>query len=179
MPIFQLFHTEMPNQARTHLDMLQLCCGICGEKKNPKILSHITEYILNQIKAIDGYQNYDLKDDRYPKVICQKDRRAVREKATNPFEAINLICRLLFQGLIKLHYLFLPLELHLLDLITLIHAFYVSRIILGGQKYIMKQMINLQKFAQNASKKLVEELGILVLNLLRGQLIALVIQFKK
>ena len=86
MPTFQLFQAEMPNQAKTHLDMLQLCCGICGEKKNPKILSPITEYILNQIKAIDGYQNYDLNDDRYPKVICQKDRGAVREKVKNPFK---------------------------------------------------------------------------------------------
>ena len=59
MPTFQLFHAEIPKLARAHLYMLQLCCGICGEQNNPKILSPITECVLNQIKAIDGYQNYD------------------------------------------------------------------------------------------------------------------------
>ena len=42
----------MPNTARTHTDMLQLCCGICGKKKKPSCLRTITENILTKIKSI-------------------------------------------------------------------------------------------------------------------------------
>ena len=74
----------MPTTVRTHLDMLQLCCGICGKKKNPKLLRPISESVLIQIKSIDGYQAYDLNDNRYPKVICEQHRGAICERVKNP-----------------------------------------------------------------------------------------------
>ena len=77
----------MPNTARTHLDMLQICCSICGEKKKTNKLRPISEYVLIQIKSIDGYKDYDL-NDRYPKVICEVHRGAVREKVTNPSKIV-------------------------------------------------------------------------------------------
>ena len=54
----------MPNKARNHIDMLQICCGICGPKKKRGLLRKITEHILKQIKCIDGYKDYNLSDDR-------------------------------------------------------------------------------------------------------------------
>ena len=74
----------MPNKARNHLDMLQICCGICGQKKNLQNLTPISDKVLSQIKSIDGYKNYDINDDRYPKMICEIHRRAVRERVQNP-----------------------------------------------------------------------------------------------
>ena len=74
----------MPNKARNHVDMLQICCGICGIKKKQGLLRKITEHILMQIKCIDGYKDYNLSDDRFPKMICQMDRAAVHERYTNP-----------------------------------------------------------------------------------------------
>lgn len=78
----------MPYVIRTHFDMLHLCCGICGHKKNPNQLRSISESILVQIKSIDGYQDYNLNDDRYPKVICEQHRAAVREKFKNPSQSV-------------------------------------------------------------------------------------------
>ena len=73
----------MPN-ARTHQDMLQVCCGICGIKKNPNQLRKITENILSKIKQINGYNDYNLYDERYPKVICESHINAVYDKIKNP-----------------------------------------------------------------------------------------------
>ena len=73
----------MPNKARNHIDMLQICCGICGPKKKRGLLRKITEHILKQIKCIDGYKDYNLSDDRFPKMICHKDRGAIYERYTN------------------------------------------------------------------------------------------------
>ena len=69
----------MPNKARDHRDMLDLCCGICGIKKNPKCLKTINDVILQRIKLIDGYADYNINDDRYPNVICQEHYYAINE----------------------------------------------------------------------------------------------------
>lgn len=37
-----------------------------------------------QIKCIDGYKDYDLSDDRFPKMICNFDRGAIHERYKNP-----------------------------------------------------------------------------------------------
>ena len=74
----------MPNEARKHVDMLQICCGVCGWKKAPNQLRKITDNILMQMKCIDGYLDYDLHDDRYPKMICNNDRLAISERYINP-----------------------------------------------------------------------------------------------
>lgn len=58
------------NKKRTHNDMLHLCCGICGIKKKPEQLRKITDNVLSKIKKMEGYENYNLQDERYPKVIC-------------------------------------------------------------------------------------------------------------
>lgn len=76
----------MPNYARTHTDMLQLCCGICGKKKNPCTLRTITSNILIKIRYIEGYQDYDLGNDRYPKKICNTCYFPVNERFSNPFK---------------------------------------------------------------------------------------------
>ena len=54
----------MPYTARTHIDMLQLCCGICGKKKGPSYLRTITDNILTKIRFIMRYEEYDLESDR-------------------------------------------------------------------------------------------------------------------
>ena len=54
--------------ARTHLDMLIICCGICGKKKRKKVLKKISENDIAKIRQINGYENYGLLDDRYPKM---------------------------------------------------------------------------------------------------------------
>ena len=82
--IFSGVSIEMPNTHKSHLDMLQLCCGICGLKKNQQQLRLMSECVLIHIKSIDGYKDYDINDDRYPKVICEQHQRAVREKVNNP-----------------------------------------------------------------------------------------------
>ena len=73
----------MPHHARTHIDMLQVCCGICGIKKKPYQLKKITYNILIKLKSIDGYSDYDLNDDRYPKVLCSEHYSAVIERYSN------------------------------------------------------------------------------------------------
>ena len=74
----------MPTTAKTHIDMLQLCCGICGKKKNPSYLRTITENILTKIRFIKGYEEYDLGNDRYPKKICNSCYFPVHERFSNP-----------------------------------------------------------------------------------------------
>ena len=74
----------MPTTARTHGDMLHVCCGICGQKKSPDKLRKITDNILTKIKTIKGYEHYDINDDRYPKVICGECIFPVNERFTNP-----------------------------------------------------------------------------------------------
>ena len=59
-------------RARDHHDMLNICCGICGFKKQPSKLRKITDGVLTQIKAVPDYAEYDLIDPRYPKVICNE-----------------------------------------------------------------------------------------------------------
>ena len=59
----------MPYTALSPTDMLHLCCGICGLKKDPKQLRKITGHILSQIESIEGYEYYDLEDDGYPNVF--------------------------------------------------------------------------------------------------------------
>ena len=76
----------MPNTARTHTDMLQLCCGICGKKKKPSCLRTITDNILTKIRFIKGYEEYDLGNDRYPKKICNSCSFPVNERFSNPFK---------------------------------------------------------------------------------------------
>ena len=75
----------MPNAERTHIDMLQLCCGICGKKTNPRYLRTITDNILTKIRFIKGYEEYDLGNDRYPKKICNSCYFPVHERFSNPF----------------------------------------------------------------------------------------------
>ena len=70
--------------ARTHLDMLIICCGICGEKKRKKVLKKISENDIAKIRQINGYENYGLLDDRYPKMICTADCSAVNDKIKYP-----------------------------------------------------------------------------------------------
>ena len=77
----------MPNKAKKHADMLQICCGICGQKKKQGLLRKITNHILMQIKCIDGYRDYNLFDDRFPKMICHIHRRAVQERFIKPNSA--------------------------------------------------------------------------------------------
>ena len=74
----------MPNYARKHVDMLHICCGICGQKKTQGQLRKITDHILMQIKCIDGYRDYNLSDDRFPKMICHIHRAAIHERFINP-----------------------------------------------------------------------------------------------
>lgn len=74
----------MPYKARKHADMLLVCCGICGHKKKQGLLRKITDHTLMQIKCIDGYKDYNLSDDRFPKMICDIHRSAVRERFINP-----------------------------------------------------------------------------------------------
>ena len=69
---------------RTHLDMLQLCCGVCGVKKKPEQLHKITPNLLSKLHQMNGYADYDLEDDRYPKVICSAHKSAIHEKLRNP-----------------------------------------------------------------------------------------------
>ena len=57
--------------------MLQICCGICGVKKNPQQLRKITPALLEKIKSFSGYANYDLTDERFPKVLCNDHYIAV------------------------------------------------------------------------------------------------------
>ena len=45
-----------PTSARTHFDMLEVCCGVCGQKKKPTQLRKITENILSNIKLIHEYE---------------------------------------------------------------------------------------------------------------------------
>ena len=67
--IFFIHSAIMPTTARTHADMLQLCCGICGKKKKPSCLRTITDNILTKIRFIKGYEEYDLGNEK----ISQKD----------------------------------------------------------------------------------------------------------
>ena len=46
---FQVVPIEMSNTAKSHSDMLQLCCGICGLKKNPQQLRLICECVLSRL----------------------------------------------------------------------------------------------------------------------------------
>ena len=55
----------MPNKAKEHVHMLQICCGICGQKKTQKQLRKLTNHILMQIKCIDGYRKYSRSNDRF------------------------------------------------------------------------------------------------------------------
>ena len=73
----------MPKHAKTHKDMLKCCCGICGLQKKSNQLRKITNLILERIKTIDGYKDYDINDDRYPKVISKEHDIAVRERCNN------------------------------------------------------------------------------------------------
>ena len=63
--------------ARTHHDMLHICCGICGVKKNPHLVRKITPVLLEKIKSFSGYANYDITDERFPKVLCNEHYIAV------------------------------------------------------------------------------------------------------
>ena len=65
------------------MDMLQICCGICGIKKKPDQLRKISDLTLERIKTIEGYEEYDINDDRYPKMICKEHDQAVRERYNN------------------------------------------------------------------------------------------------
>ena len=72
----------MQRSARTHQDMLQVCCGICGIKKNPSQVRKITANVLMKTKKIPGYTDYNLNDDRYPKVVCQQHYSTVQERSS-------------------------------------------------------------------------------------------------
>ena len=80
MHVTQNFSGKMSQHKHTHTDMLQLCCGICGRKRKPPQLSKITDNILAKMKSIEGYSEYDLADDRYPKVLCSEHYCAVIER---------------------------------------------------------------------------------------------------
>ena len=64
----------MPNKPKEHVYMLQICCGIFSQKKTQKQLRKLTNHILMKIKCIDEY-----RDDRFPKMICNKDWNAVHK----------------------------------------------------------------------------------------------------
>ena len=51
--------------SRDHHDMLQICCDICGVKKNPQLVTKIS--FLEKIKSFLGDANYDITDKRFPK----------------------------------------------------------------------------------------------------------------
>ena len=78
----------MPDPPRTHIDMLQICCGVCGKRKNAHCLRKITDNILSKIKSIQGYEDYNLCDERYPKMICKQCYFPVHERYSNS-TAIN------------------------------------------------------------------------------------------
>ena len=80
MHVTQNFSGKMSQHKHTHTDMLQLCCGICGRKRKPPQLRKITDNILAKMKSIEGYSEYDLADDRYPKVLCSEHYCAVIER---------------------------------------------------------------------------------------------------
>ena len=54
--------------------------------KKPSHVKPITTHILEKIKLIPNYKNYDLLDDRYPTVVCIEHYSAVIERATNKLE---------------------------------------------------------------------------------------------
>ena len=83
----------MPHHARTDRDMLQNCCGFCGIKKKSEQLREISDLILKKIKSLEGYDDYDINDDRYVKVICKEHNQAVRERYNNRDNPIYHFCK--------------------------------------------------------------------------------------
>ena len=73
----------MHSTARNHNDMLQICCRICGVKKNPQQVTKITPVFLVKIKSFSGYANYDITDKKFPKVSCNEHYIAVQVQALN------------------------------------------------------------------------------------------------
>ena len=69
--------------------MLQKCCGICGQKKTTKQLRKITENIYKMIKATNGYEDYDINNNKYPKVICNQHYNALQERTNH----VNTLCK--------------------------------------------------------------------------------------
>ena len=74
----------MSRDKRTHLDMLEICCEICGIRKKAEQLRKITPLILSKIQNLNGYSDYNLDDERYPKKICNAHMNAVYEKLKFP-----------------------------------------------------------------------------------------------
>ena len=72
--------------ARNHNDMLQICCDICGVKKNPQQVTKII--FLEKTKSFSGDANYDITDKRFPKVLCNEHYIAGHER----YSAKNLVC---------------------------------------------------------------------------------------
>ena len=54
--------------------------------KKPSQVKPITTHILEKIKLIPNYKNYDLLDDRYPTVVCIEHYSAVIGWATDELE---------------------------------------------------------------------------------------------
>ena len=60
--------------------MLQLCCSVCGVNKKPEQLHRITPNLLSKLHQMNGYADFNLEDDRYPKVICSEHKSAINDK---------------------------------------------------------------------------------------------------
>ena len=82
-----------PDPPKTHHDMLMVFCAVCGHKKKKDQLRDISLHIAGLIQEKQNTL-FDLKDDRFPKVICKTCRPKLTKQNCNlpeppPFDQIQ------------------------------------------------------------------------------------------
>ena len=145
----------MPKHARNHHDMLQLCCGVCSVKKKLE-LHKTTPNLLSKLHQMNGYADYDLEDDRYPKVICTAHKSTVNEQLKIQIKKnIEIICQTKSLILNQLPYHVQQLVQLQLDIMKITHASYVTKMLLEDQMN-RKPLHHMDQFVQLVFRKLDE-----------------------
>ena len=83
--------------ARTHHEMLHIFCEICGVKKNSHQARKINPALLEKRKSFSGYANYDITDERFPKVLCKifcKKQKKNKNKISPPYRIVSCLNRI-------------------------------------------------------------------------------------
>ena len=66
--------------AKTHEEFRKIVCLTCVKKCQPRSILNITGKVLQRLKDVQGYRNYNSIDDRYPTVICSACNQTIVRK---------------------------------------------------------------------------------------------------
>ena len=72
----------MPRLPKTHEDFRKIICLFCNKKVNQSVqtIRRVTGKLLEKVKQIKGFENYDEKDERFPISCCSQHYNIVNRK---------------------------------------------------------------------------------------------------